>query len=91
GTEQAAVRRWMISLEGHVICEGIQQAFVTGLAALFSVYYIVNLHYQEEAACTLEFIQRLLCFSGDLLESIQKEEQRPVEARSSPRGQGESF
>ncbi|XP_062260863.1 uncharacterized protein LOC133968703 isoform X2 [Platichthys flesus] len=91
GTEQAAVGRWMISLEGHVICEGIQQAFVTGLAALFSVYYIFNLHYQEEAACTLEFIQRLLCFSGDLLESIQKEEQRQVEARSSPRGQGESF
>ncbi|CAL8238261.1 unnamed protein product [Merluccius merluccius] len=48
----------MISLEGHVQCEGIQPTFMTGLAALFSLYYIFNLQYQEDAACTLEFIQR---------------------------------
>ncbi|KAG7483544.1 hypothetical protein MATL_G00039510 [Megalops atlanticus] len=58
GTEHVTVRRWMISLEGHVICEGIQPTFVTGLVALFSVYYIFNLLYQEEAARTLEFIHR---------------------------------
>ena len=48
----------MISLEGHVLFEGIQPIFVTALAALFSLYYIFNLQYQEEAACTLELIQR---------------------------------
>uniref|UniRef100_A0A3P8S092 Uncharacterized protein n=1 Tax=Amphiprion percula TaxID=161767 RepID=A0A3P8S092_AMPPE len=52
--------RWMISLEGHVLFEGIQPTFVTGLPALFSVYYIFNLQYQDEAACTLEFIQRFI-------------------------------
>ncbi|KTF85088.1 hypothetical protein cypCar_00035120 [Cyprinus carpio] len=28
-----------------------------GLAAMFAIYYIFNLQYQDEAACTLEFIQ----------------------------------
>lgn len=53
----------MISLEGHVICEGILPAFLTGLATLFAMYYVFNLQYQEEASCTLEFIQRsdILC------------------------------
>uniref|UniRef100_A0A672FUM3 Si:ch211-111e20.1 n=1 Tax=Salarias fasciatus TaxID=181472 RepID=A0A672FUM3_SALFA len=37
---------------------GIQPTFLTGLAAMFSTFYIFNLQYQEEAACTLEFIQR---------------------------------
>ncbi len=32
--------------------------FLTGLAAVFAIYYMLNLQYQEEAACTLEFIQR---------------------------------
>ncbi|KAK0154388.1 hypothetical protein N1851_003542 [Merluccius polli] len=45
-------------LEGHILCEGIQPTFLTGLAALFSTFYTFNLKYQEEAACTLEFIQR---------------------------------
>uniref|UniRef100_A0A3P8S3X7 Uncharacterized protein n=1 Tax=Amphiprion percula TaxID=161767 RepID=A0A3P8S3X7_AMPPE len=58
GTERVTAGRWMISLEGHVLFEGIQPTFVTGLPALFSVYYIFNLQYQDEAACTLEFIQR---------------------------------
>ncbi|KAL6455120.1 hypothetical protein MHYP_G00364390, partial [Metynnis hypsauchen] len=48
----------MVSLEGHIICEGIQPTFLTGLAAVFSTFYSFNLQYQEEAACTLEFIQR---------------------------------
>ncbi|KAK0142442.1 hypothetical protein N1851_019824 [Merluccius polli] len=56
GTERVTTRRWMISLEGHVLCEGIQPTFMTGLAALFSLYYIFN----------LEFIQRYF----DLIMSI---------------------
>ncbi|TRY93720.1 hypothetical protein DNTS_002151 [Danionella cerebrum] len=51
-------RRWMLSMEGHVVCEGAQPNFVSGLAALFSTFYNFNLQYQEEAACTLEFVQR---------------------------------
>lgn len=58
GTAGCCIQRWMVSLEGHVICEGIQPTFLTGLAALFSTFYIFNLEYQEEASCTLEFIQR---------------------------------
>ncbi|XP_076852565.1 uncharacterized protein LOC143509896 isoform X8 [Brachyhypopomus gauderio] len=57
GTDQV-IQGWMISLEGHVICEGILPAFLTGLATLFAMYYVFNLQYQEEASCTLEFIQR---------------------------------
>uniref|UniRef100_A0A3Q2QF48 Si:ch211-111e20.1 n=1 Tax=Fundulus heteroclitus TaxID=8078 RepID=A0A3Q2QF48_FUNHE len=58
GKDRVTAGHWMISLESHIVCEGIQPTFVTGLAALFSMYYIFNLQYQEEAACTLEFIQR---------------------------------
>ncbi|KAJ8351966.1 hypothetical protein SKAU_G00234420 [Synaphobranchus kaupii] len=49
---------WMLSIEGQVVCEGT--SFLSGLAALFASYYNFNLQYQDEAACTLEFIQR--CF-----------------------------
>ncbi|XP_067284857.1 uncharacterized protein [Pseudorasbora parva] len=51
-------QRWMLSLEGEVVCEGAQPNFITGLAALFASFYNFNLQYQEEAACTLEFVQR---------------------------------
>ncbi|TRY56684.1 hypothetical protein DNTS_034241, partial [Danionella cerebrum] len=47
-------RRWMLSMESHVVCEGAQPNFVSGLAALFSTFYNFNLQYQEVAACTLE-------------------------------------
>ncbi|KAL4008055.1 hypothetical protein ACER0C_001907 [Sarotherodon galilaeus] len=57
---ESSICRWMISLEGHIICEGIQPTFLSGLAAVFSIYYIFNLQYQDDAACTLEFIQRRL-------------------------------
>ncbi|KAL7874351.1 hypothetical protein SRHO_G00053210 [Serrasalmus rhombeus] len=52
------IELWMVILEGHIICEGIQPTFLTGLGAVFSTFYNFNLQYQEEAACTLEFIQR---------------------------------
>ncbi|KAJ8014573.1 hypothetical protein DPEC_G00041650 [Dallia pectoralis] len=58
GKELATIGSWMISLEGHVICEGIQPTFLSGLATVFAMYYIFNLQYQDEASCTLEFIQR---------------------------------
>ncbi|XP_034549429.1 uncharacterized protein LOC117824412 [Notolabrus celidotus] len=58
GTGQLMTGRWMITFEGHVISEGITPTFLTGLAAVFAIYYIFNLQYQEEVACTLEFIQR---------------------------------
>ncbi|XP_035989015.1 uncharacterized protein LOC118561187 [Fundulus heteroclitus] len=57
-TGQVTVRGWRITLEGHVISEGITPTFVTGLAAVFAIYYIFNLQYQDEAACILEFTQR---------------------------------
>ncbi|TRZ03623.1 hypothetical protein DNTS_035755, partial [Danionella cerebrum] len=47
-------RRWMLSMESHVVCEGAQPNFVSGLAALFSTFYNFNLQYQEVAACTIE-------------------------------------
>ncbi|KAG5267192.1 hypothetical protein AALO_G00219020 [Alosa alosa] len=43
----------MITFEGRVISEGIPPTFATGLAAVFAIYYIFNLQYQDEAACTL--------------------------------------
>lgn len=55
----AGIQRWMVNLEGHILCEGIQPTFLTGLAALCSTFYTFNLQYQKETACTLEFIQRL--------------------------------
>ncbi|KAI4832563.1 hypothetical protein KUCAC02_015526 [Chaenocephalus aceratus] len=59
GTGQLTTgRRWMITLDGRVISEGITPTFLTGLTAVFAIYYVFNLQYQEEAACTLEFIQR---------------------------------
>ena len=49
--------RWMVTMDGRVICEGLQPTFITGLAAVFACYYNFNYEY-EDAACTLEFIQR---------------------------------
>lgn len=58
GTGQVTIACWMVTLEGRVISEGITPSFLTGLAAVFLIYYIFNLQYQEEAACPLEFVQR---------------------------------
>ncbi|XP_073722008.1 uncharacterized protein [Misgurnus anguillicaudatus] len=56
--ESLSNKRWMLSMEGEIVCEGAQPCFVSGLAALFSLFYNFNLEYQDEAACTLEFVQR---------------------------------
>ncbi|KAF1394353.1 hypothetical protein PFLUV_G00025670 [Perca fluviatilis] len=50
---------WMLSIEGQVVLPP-HPNFLAGVAALFSSYYNFNLVYQEQASCTLEFIQR--CF-----------------------------
>uniref|UniRef100_A0A1A8AV55 Uncharacterized protein n=1 Tax=Nothobranchius furzeri TaxID=105023 RepID=A0A1A8AV55_NOTFU len=57
GNEQK-LSGWMVSAEGHVIFEGVLPTFSTGLAAVFVTFYIFNLQYQDEAAKTLEFVQR---------------------------------
>ena len=49
--------KWMMSIEGQVVLSS-HPNFAAGLAALFASYYNFNLEYQEEALCTLEFIQR---------------------------------
>ncbi|KAL6464370.1 hypothetical protein MHYP_G00266870 [Metynnis hypsauchen] len=50
---------WMLSIEGQVVLSP-HPNFVAGLATLFASFYNFNLEYQEEASCTLEFIQRCL-------------------------------
>ncbi|XP_061913676.1 uncharacterized protein LOC133656840 isoform X2 [Entelurus aequoreus] len=56
--DKVTIKRWMISMEGDVICEGVQPSFISGLAALLATYYVFNLEYQVEGARTLEFVQR---------------------------------
>ncbi len=36
--EETNAVRWMISLEGRVICECVESSFLTALATLFAVY-----------------------------------------------------
>uniref|UniRef100_A0A673AGA4 Si:ch211-111e20.1 n=1 Tax=Sphaeramia orbicularis TaxID=375764 RepID=A0A673AGA4_9TELE len=56
--DEVTIGSWRISTESRVVCEGLQPTFITGLAAVFATYYVFNLQYQEEAARTLEFVQR---------------------------------
>ncbi|KAJ8333424.1 hypothetical protein SKAU_G00414320 [Synaphobranchus kaupii] len=48
---------WLLSIEGQVVM-GPHNNITNGMAALFASYYNFNLKYLEEAACTLEFVQR---------------------------------
>uniref|UniRef100_A0A3B3RC51 Uncharacterized protein n=1 Tax=Paramormyrops kingsleyae TaxID=1676925 RepID=A0A3B3RC51_9TELE len=80
-------QRWMLSVEGQVVCEGEQPNIVSGLAALFASFYNFNLQYQEEAACTLEFIQRLDTYAfaiyihnGSRRSSSPYSQQRPLQS-----------
>ncbi|KAL0967852.1 hypothetical protein UPYG_G00258210 [Umbra pygmaea] len=72
-------QRWMLSLEGEVVCEGAQHNFITGLAALFACY-IFNLQYQEEAAC-------LSLFRDAFLTSILNVDQKQRKVTSKTTGQ----
>ncbi|TRY89934.1 hypothetical protein DNTS_033701, partial [Danionella cerebrum] len=49
---------WMLTIEGEVVCESTHPSFLSGLATFFAAFYVFNLEYPEEAACTMEFIQR---------------------------------
>ncbi|XP_067283842.1 uncharacterized protein [Pseudorasbora parva] len=55
-------KKWMLALEGKVVMESSdhQLDFTSALAVLFGSFYVFNIEYQEEAASTLEFIQRFL-------------------------------
>ncbi|XP_057186044.1 uncharacterized protein LOC130551981 isoform X3 [Triplophysa rosa] len=66
-------RAWMLSLDGEVVM-GPHPDFTTGLCAIFASYYNFNLQYAEDAACTLEFIQR--CFLGINPEAGTKSKRR---------------
>ncbi|KAG5269134.1 hypothetical protein AALO_G00198650 [Alosa alosa] len=59
GERQGNHQKWMVGIESLIVCEGSNLAtFLTGIVTCFSTFYILNLQYQEEAACTLEFFQR---------------------------------
>jgi len=64
GESLASVEQWLISVENRVVCVAQEvegRTLITGLAALFAVYFVFNLKYQPEAEATLEFIQRYTC------------------------------
>lgn len=51
--------RWMLTIEGKVACVLEEHlSFSDALSAIFSVFYVFNIEYQEPACATLEFIQR---------------------------------
>ncbi|CAM4597495.1 unnamed protein product [Leuciscus chuanchicus] len=78
GETGSRFQRWMLSLEGQIVCEGIQSTFVTGLASFFPCFSIFNLQYQEEAACTLEFIPRPNTLQRILIVCFEKMVTTPV-------------
>lgn len=51
------------------LCDNISNP-VTAVAMLFGTYYVMNLHYPEGAAITLEFIQRYFCFQLPIFSGI---------------------
>lgn len=60
GDSVLAAEKWMLTIEGsvHIQPEDLPD-FPSAAAVLMACYYVFNLEYQEEAASTLEFIQRL--------------------------------
>ena len=51
---------WMVSVQGKVLIYMSHRntSFIAAFAVLFASFYCYNLEYQEEAAVTLELIQR---------------------------------
>ncbi|KAJ8369331.1 hypothetical protein SKAU_G00093590 [Synaphobranchus kaupii] len=78
-------QKWMLSIEGQVVCEAQSSTatFVSGIAAVFASFYNFNLQYQEEAECTLKFIQR--SFLGINPERGSKARHRKVISKKSGR------
>uniref|UniRef100_A0A3B3QPE7 Uncharacterized protein n=1 Tax=Paramormyrops kingsleyae TaxID=1676925 RepID=A0A3B3QPE7_9TELE len=53
------IPKWMLSIEGRVVLRMSDHSdFTSALAVLFGSFYVFNIEYPEEAATTLEFIQR---------------------------------
>lgn len=50
-------KRFLLSVHGVVVCEDIASATIA-VSMLFGLYYVMNLCYPEDAAITLEFLQR---------------------------------
>ncbi|XP_033105268.1 uncharacterized protein LOC117107658 isoform X2 [Anneissia japonica] len=61
-TKFGYAKEWMVVLDGKVayVISPSEGSLVNALATLFASYYAFNYEYQEEAATTLEFIQRCL-------------------------------
>ena len=54
-------KKWKLSTESKVVIEmEAKDSLTEALALLFALHYNLNLQYQNEAALTLEFIQRLV-------------------------------
>uniref|UniRef100_A0A672J7H0 Uncharacterized protein n=1 Tax=Salarias fasciatus TaxID=181472 RepID=A0A672J7H0_SALFA len=52
-------KKWMLSIEGKVVLQLSDHSdFTSALSVLFGSYYVFNIEYPEEAATSLEFIQR---------------------------------
>lgn len=61
GDSVLQAKTWMLTMEGRVIIQPQElMDFSSALAVLFGCYYVFNVQYQEEAASTLEFIQRFV-------------------------------
>ncbi|XDV33478.1 hypothetical protein PO909_003877 [Leuciscus waleckii] len=59
GESILGAKKWMLSIEGRVVLQLSDcSEFTSALAVLFASYYVFNMEYPEEAATTLEFIQR---------------------------------
>lgn len=52
--------KYMLSMDGMVVMSSDVVSHIWALAALFAAYYVFAIKYPEEAAATLEFIQRYL-------------------------------
>lgn len=51
----------MLSIEGQIQVMTTEN-FAAALLTLFATYYVLNIQYQEDAACTLELVQRLVTY-----------------------------
>ncbi len=59
GNSVLQANTWMLTLEGRVIIQPQELTdFSSALSILFGCFYVFNVQYQEEAATTLEVIQR---------------------------------
>lgn len=62
GSSLEETSAWMLAIDGKVafMSGGLYNDLATGMAVLFAAYYVFNLEYQDGAANTLEYIQRLV-------------------------------